>query len=101
MSISLLQGKNINWLIKMGKSQTLLTFEIPTQEHPPPHPPSFCHQYPWPYSSLVNINMIQNRKSSQTRMAPCAPALHHKRLSDKFWRLILDGNPAFTKAIHT
>lgn len=40
MSISLLQGKNINWLIKMGKSQTLLTFEIPTQEHPPPsHPP--------------------------------------------------------------
>lgn len=34
MSISLLQGKNINWLIKMGKSQTLLTFEIPTQERP-------------------------------------------------------------------
>lgn len=39
MSISLLQGKNINWLIKMGKSQTLLTFEIPTQEHPPPRTP--------------------------------------------------------------
>lgn len=36
MSISLLQGKNINWLIKMGKSQTLLTFEIPTQERTPP-----------------------------------------------------------------